>query len=223
MTGRSRPQPFSREEAPWAGRASRRRAVEGHPGARANPAGDTPLSCRATRTAALRVGTREVMRSPNREPVACAFRSRKQGGTARANSRPEGREFFVSDARPRTEGWVHESERDPPEIPRLLRLQGAQDRAERPARADRRPVALVDQRRDGPLEEVLRRPPGARQPAHRQRPEVHPHQRHRERREDGPPPHALRDARKLLHRRLLQGRGHHLGVGVPHQQGVDRL
>ncbi len=49
-------------------------------------------------------------------------------------------------------------------------------------------------------------------------PEVHPHQRQaqrpRERRRHRPPPHVLRDARQLLLRRLLQGRGDRLRVGA---------
>ena len=42
-------------------------------------------------------------------------------------------------------------------------------------------------------------------------------QRPRERRRHGAPPHVLRDARELLLRRLLQGRGDRLRVGAPHE------
>ncbi len=50
-------------------------------------------------------------------------------------------------------------------------------------------------------------------------PEVHPHlrqaQRPRERRRHRAAPHVLRDARQLLVRRLLQGRGDRLRLGAP--------
>ena len=71
------------------------------------------------------------------------------------------------------------------------------------------------------------------------RPEVLPDHRHRNHRDDGPPPHVLRDAGQLLARRLLQGEGHparlgaghhglrarpgaHLGHGVRDRRRVDR-
>ena len=58
-------------------------------------------------------------------------------------------------------------------------------------------------------------------------PEVHPHRRHREHRQDRPPRHLLRDAGQLLLRRLFQAGGHRLVLGVPDQGAwvwrTDRL
>ena len=48
--------------------------------------------------------------------------------------------------------------------------------------------------------------------------EVHPHERHRERGGDRPPPHLLRDARELQFRGLLQEGGLPLGLGACHQR-----
>ena len=50
-----------------------------------------------------------------------------------------------------------------------------------------------------------------------ERPEVHPDQRHRERRPHHAPRHLLPDGRELLLRRLLQDRRDRLLLGVPHQ------
>ena len=54
---------------------------------------------------------------------------------------------------------------------------------------------------------------GAAPPPGLHLPEVHPHRRHREHRQDRPPRHLLRDAGQLLLRRLLQARGHRTGAG----------
>ena len=53
-------------------------------------------------------------------------------------------------------------------------------------------------------------------------PEVHPHRRHRERRQDPAPHDVLRDAGQLQLRRLLQARGDPLGLGVPDRDPEDR-
>ena len=52
-------------------------------------------------------------------------------------------------------------------------------------------------------------------------PEVHPHRRHRERRQDAAAHDVLRDAGELQLRRLLQARGHPLGLGVPDEGPED--
>ena len=58
-------------------------------------------------------------------------------------------------------------------------------------------------------------------------PEVHPHRRHRERRQDRRSTDVLRDAGQLQLRRLLQARGDPLGLGVPDRRPsrspADRL
>ena len=92
-----------------------------------------------------------------------------------------------------------------------------------PPGAAQRPDADVRQRRHGPVQERLHRRRDAPLPARRDLPEVRARrrqaQRPGERRPHGAPPHLFRDARQLLLRRLLQGRGHRARL-EPADQGV---
>ena len=84
-----------------------------------------------------------------------------------------------------------------------------------------RPDAAVHRGGHGAVQAVLRGRGGAAVPARRLGAEVRPGRRQAQRpRRDRPhqaPPHLLRDAGQLLLRRLLQGRGHPLGLGVVHR------
>ena len=90
-----------------------------------------------------------------------------------------------------------------------------------------RPVLVADpaarvgapahERRHEPVHPVLPRAGRAAVPARRHRPEVLPHQRHRERGPRRAAPHVLRDARQLLVRRLLQGRVDRVGARAGHR------
>ena len=79
----------------------------------------------------------------------------------------------------------------------------------------------VHQRRDEPVHPLLpgRGAPPYRAGHHRAEVRADPGQarRHRPHRPDHPPPHLLRDAGQLQLRRLLQGRGHRLGLGAAHR------
>ena len=83
------------------------------------------------------------------------------------------------------------------------------------ARAAERQLHPPHQRRHDADEALVQGRGGAAAPPRLHLPEVHPHGRHRERRQDRPPRHLLRDAGQLLLRRLLQARGHRLELGVP--------
>ncbi len=86
------------------------------------------------------------------------------------------------------------------------------------------PTVLVHAGRDEPVQARVHGPGRPEVQARHDLPEVHPHRRHRERRQDAAPHDVLRDARQLQLRRLLQARGDPLGLGVPHQdaQGSRR-
>ncbi len=78
------------------------------------------------------------------------------------------------------------------------------------------------ERRDEPVHPVLPGTGRARLRARRHRTEGHADERHRERREGRPAPDVLRDARQLLLRRLLQGRGDPVGARARHGGVRDR-
>ena len=78
------------------------------------------------------------------------------------------------------------------------------------------PIGPAHDRRHAALQALLPRRGGAARARLTALPEVLPHDRHRERRHDAPPPHLLRDARQLLDRRLLQG-----GRGRVRARAVD--
>ena len=110
-------------------------------------------------------------------------------------------------------------QRDPSEIPGVLRGERARDDPLLDARPGQGPDAAVHQRRHGPVQGRLpRRGPARLHPRHdlaEVRPRRGQAQRPGERRAHRAPPHLLRDARQLLLRRLLQGRRHRLRLGVP--------
>ena len=87
------------------------------------------------------------------------------------------------------------------------------------ARAGRRPDAPLHERGDEPVQGRVSRPREAGLHARDDVAEVHARQRQaqrpRQRRAVAPASHVLRDAGKLLLRRLLQGRGHSVCVGAP--------
>src|SRR4029077_5042218 len=98
--------------------------------------------------------------------------------------------------------------RDPQELPRVLRAARPPAPSlglPRPGLV--RPVSAAHDRRDATAEAVLPRPGAASpQPPH-ELPEVLSQRRYRHHRDDHASPDVLRDARQLLDRRLLQGRG----------------
>ena len=107
----------------------------------------------------------------------------------------------------------HENRRTSRSVPRILRVQGLRPAPQRRARAQR-PDRAVHAGRDEPVQARVH---GAGRPqlhAGDHLPEVHPHRRHRERRQDRVPRDVLRDAGELQLRRLLQARGDPLGLGV---------
>ena len=82
------------------------------------------------------------------------------------------------------------------------------------------PSVLFTPGRHEPVQGPLPRPLQAGfHPGHHL-PEVPAHRRHRQRRPHRLSPHLLRDAGQLQLRRLLQARGHPLGLGVSHRQEV---
>ena len=105
--------------------------------------------------------------------------------------------------------------RYPQSVPRFLRGARAPRDAQRVPRARGRPDAAAHHGGHGAVQALLRGRRDSPQPAARLVPEVLPHDRHR-RRGRLHPPHDVRDAGQLQHRRLLQARGDRLGVGVRH-------
>ena len=93
--------------------------------------------------------------------------------------------------------------------------------AERRARAQR-PDRAVHAGRDEPVQARVHGPGRPELHPRHDLPEVPPHRRHRERRQDRLPRDVLRDAGQLQLRRLLQARGDPLGLGVPDQGPEDR-
>ena len=114
-------------------------------------------------------------------------------------------------------------QRDPQDLPRVFRGARPRNRALEPARAAQRSDAAVHQRRHGAVQERVHRHRAAAVPARDHVAEVRARrrqaQRPRQRRLHRPAPHLLRDARQLLVRRLLQGRGDRARL-EPGDQGV---
>ena len=110
--------------------------------------------------------------------------------------------------------------RDPRALRRVLRRARPHGRAQREPRAGRRPDAPVHELRHGPVQGRADRRREAGLRAGRGLPALPARRRQAQRlrggRADAAPPHAVRDARQLELRRLLQARGDPLGVGVPH-------
>ena len=111
--------------------------------------------------------------------------------------------------------------RDPPRFVEFFAERGHTVVPERQPRAGRRPDAPVHQLRHGPVQGRADRRREARLHPRRQLPALPPCRRQAQRLRGGravaAPPHALRDARQLELRRLLQARGDPLGVGLPDQ------
>ena len=113
---------------------------------------------------------------------------------------------------PRPREAPRERCRHPRPVQRLLRRERApRRRARQPGPRRRRQRPLHD-RRHAAVQAVLPRRRDATGHAHHHVPALLSHLGHRERGQDRASPHLLRDARQLLVRRLLQGRGHRLGA-----------
>ena len=128
----------------------------------------------------------------------------------------------VTQARQRNSG-LHAHLRDPHPLARLLRRERARDP---PLGVPGLPGALdpVHRRRHGALHPLHPGHGAAALAARGQRAEVHPHQRHRQRRAHHAPRHLLPDERQLLLRGLLQGGGHRLRLGAADlRDGPGRL
>mmetsp|Transcript_28948 Transcript_28948/g.69139 ORF Transcript_28948/g.69139 Transcript_28948/m.69139 type:complete len:478 (-) Transcript_28948:1455-2888(-) len=105
---------------------------------------------------------------------------------------------------------------NPRTIPLFLRGAGPHAAPELQPRAGG-PDGAADHRGDAAVQANLPRAGRENGAAGDDDAEVHPDQRHRERRRHRAPPHLLRDARQLLLWRLLQARGHQVGLGALHQ------
>ena len=165
-----------------AGRARRPEArPDHHP--RRRPEGPQP--------ARLRRGRRR--RRPARHPRPPTW-ARSSSSKARTGSRPRPARRPASrgstrpttvppDTPPRPERPAHDHRRTPRRLPRLLRLQGLRPPAQRRARAQR-PDRAVHAGRDEPVQARVHGPGRPELHARHDLPEVHPHRRHRERRQD---------------------------------------
>ena len=98
-------------------------------------------------------------------------------------------------------------------------------RPQREPRAGGRPDAAVHELGDGPVQGRADRRREARLRPRRRLPALPPRRRQAQRlrggRPDAAPPHAVRDARQLELRRLLQARGDPLGLGLPDPRPRD--
>ena len=114
------------------------------------------------------------------------------------------------------------SQRTPLAVPELFRGGRSQDHPIGASGPPERSHPAVRQRGDGAVQEHLHRRRDAALAARHLVAEVRPRrgqaQRPGQRRLHRPPPHLLRDARQLLLRRLLQGRGDRAGVEAGHRR-----
>ena len=121
--------------------------------------------------------------------------------------------------RPQDQGAARR--RDPAAVRRLLRRARPHGRAQRFPRPGRRPDAALRELGDGAVQGRADRGREALVHARRRLPALPARRRQAQRLRGGrahaPPPHLLRDARELELRRLLQARGHPLGVGAAHE------